>query len=181
MSEVPDEKDGRVLLSIARDAIVSHIKGSSPADFPIDSAALQGNQGCFVTIRQNEKLRGCIGSFVSDEPLCLLVREMAISAATRDPRFTPMTEKELDDFTLEISVLSPLSKVDALEKIRVGEHGLYIVKGRNRGVLLPQVAVEYGWSRDEFLGHTCLKAGLAEDAWRNECDIFVFTARIFSE
>jgi AmmeMemoRadiSam system protein A len=126
-------------------------------------------------------LRGCIGNFVSDKPLYKLVQEMALSAATRDPRFYPMKADDLDDFKLDISVLSPLKKASSVEEIQVGTHGIYIVKGSYRGVLLPQVATDYGWNRDEFLRHTCIKAGLPENAWQGECDIFIFSAQVFGE
>ena len=134
-----------------------------------------------MTIKQDEKLRGCIGNFVSDQPLYQLVQEMAISAASRDPRFYPMKPADLDSFQLEISVLSPLKQITSVENIVVGKHGIYIVKNHHRGVLLPQVATDYGWDRDTFLRHTCLKAGLPEDAWQKECDIYIFSAQVFGE
>jgi AmmeMemoRadiSam system protein A len=142
---------------------------------------LQINSGCFVTIKQKGALRGCIGNFISEQPLYKLVQEMAVSAATRDPRFYPMKAPDLTDFTLDISVLSPLVKAGSVEEIQVGIHGIYIVKGNYRGVLLPQVAVEYGWDRDQFLQHTCMKAGLPQDAWQGECDIYLFSAQVFGE
>jgi AmmeMemoRadiSam system protein A len=106
---------------------------------------------------------------------------MAVSAATRDPRFYPMKVNDLADFTLDISVLSPLAKAASVEEIRVGTHGIYIVKGSYRGVLLPQVATEYGWNRNQFLEHTCIKAGLPKDAWLGECEIYIFSALVLSE
>src|SRR6185369_594520 len=122
-----------------------------------------------------------IGNFVSDQPLYRLVQEMAVSAATRDPRFYPMKQQDLIDFDLEISVLSPLERISSLDEIQVGTHGLYIIKNSYRGVLLPQVATEYGWDRETFLKHTCLKAGLPENAWKKECDIHTFSALVFGE
>lgn len=169
------------LLKIARDTIVEHVCGRSVPAIETASAGLNLQAGCFVTIKQKGQLRGCIGNFISDQPLYRLVQEMAVSAATRDPRFYPMKPHDLDDFEIDISVLSPLERISSVDQIQVGTHGIYIVKGSYRGVLLPQVATEYGWSRDEFLRHTCIKAGLPEDAWRGECDIYIFSAQVFGE
>ena len=106
---------------------------------------------------------------------------MAVSAATRDPRFYPMKQQDLNDFGLEISVLSPLELISSVDGIQVGTHGIYLVKNSSRGVLLPQVATEYGWDRDTFLRHTCLKAGLPENAWQKDCEIYIFSALVFGE
>ncbi|MHB8057211.1 MAG: AmmeMemoRadiSam system protein A [Desulfuromonadaceae bacterium] len=181
MSDLLTKKEQRELLKIARQTIADYVSnGKVPAIAPT-SPGLNLHSGCFVTIKQKGELRGCIGNFVSDQPLYLLVQEMAISAATRDPRFYPLKVDDLADFTLDISVLSPLHKAATVEEIKVGTHGIYIVKGSYRGVLLPQVATEYGWNRDQFLQHTCIKAGLPQDAWQGECDIFIFSAQVFGE
>ena len=181
MSDLLTKKEQRGLLKIARKTIIDHItNGKVPAVAPT-SPGLNLHSGCFVTIKQKGELRGCIGNFVSDQPLYQLVQEMAVSAATRDPRFYPMKVDDLTDFTLDISVLSPLEKAASVEEIKVGKHGIYIVKGSYRGVLLPQVATEYGWNRDQFLQHTCIKAGLPQDAWQGECDIYIFSAQVFGE
>lgn len=174
-------KERKELLKIARDTIVSHVSAVPVTEVEPSSPALAAENGCFVTIKQNGQLRGCIGNFVSDKPLCRLVQEMAVSAATRDPRFYPMKAPDLQNFDLEISVLSPLRRIDSVEEIQVGIHGIYIIKNSYRGVLLPQVATEYGWDRESFLKHTCLKAGLPEDAWQKGCDIYIFSAQVFSE
>jgi hypothetical protein len=181
MPELLTENERVELLQIARDTIVSYItNGKLPA---VESASrgLNLETGCFVTIKQRGELRGCIGNFVSDKPLYSLVQEMAVSAATRDPRFYPMKSHDLRDFEIDISVLSPLEKASSVEEIKVGTHGIYIVKGSYRGVLLPQVATDYGWDRDEFLRHTCIKAGLPENAWQGECEIYIFSAQVFGE
>lgn len=181
MSDLLTKKEQRELLKIARQTIVDHITtGKVPAIAPT-SPGLNLHSGCFVTIKQKGELRGCIGNFVSDQPLYLLVQEMAVSAATRDPRFYPMKADDLADFTLDISVLSPLRQVASVEEIKVGTHGIYIVKGSYRGVLLPQVATEYNWNREQFLQHTCIKAGLPQNAWQGECDIYIFSAQVFGE
>ncbi|HIJ80401.1 MAG TPA: AmmeMemoRadiSam system protein A [Desulfuromonadales bacterium] len=181
MSELLTSQEQQQLLEIARATITGCVSGGTIPAVESAAAGLLLQSGCFVTIKRQGQLRGCIGNFVSDRPLYELVQEMAVSAATRDPRFRPMTASELEDFELDISVLSPLWKAASADEIRVGTHGIYIIKGANRGVLLPQVATEYGWDRDEFLRHTCLKAGLPENAWQGECDIYLFTAQVFGE
>lgn len=181
MSGLLTKKEQKELLKIARTTIVEYVTNRKVPAVSTKSPGLELHSGCFVTIKQKGELRGCIGNFVSDQPLYLLVQEMAVSAATRDPRFYPMKVGDLADFMLEISVLSPLEKVASVDEIKVGTHGIYIVKGSYRGVLLPQVATEYGWNRDQFLQHTCIKAGLPQDAWQGECDIYTFSAQVFGE
>ena len=181
MNHKLSSKDRKLLLELAREAITSAVRtGSSPAR-EVTAAQLLGPQGCFVTIKRQGALRGCIGNFQSDKPLYQLVQEMAVSAATRDPRFYPMKEEDLTGFELEISVLSPLAKISSPEEVVVGTHGLYLEKNFSRGVLLPQVAVEQRWDRETFLNQTALKAGLQSDDWREGADIFVFTAQVFGE
>lgn len=137
-----------------------------------------------MTLESHGELRGCIGHMAEDKPLYLSVQEMAIHAATADPRFPAVTLNELSEIDIEISALSPLAALlhDRLSEIRVGEHGLVISCGRRRGVLLPQVASREGWDRETFLSHTCRKAGLPYDAWKSsETVIEIFTADVFSE
>jgi AmmeMemoRadiSam system protein A len=181
MAELLTKKEQRDLLKIARDTIVSYVTNSSVPAVETASKGLNLESGCFVTIKQHGQLRGCIGNFISDKPLYRLVQEMAVSAATRDPRFYPMKAQDLADFELEISVLSPLELISSVDEIKVGTHGIYLVKNSSRGVLLPQVATEYGWDRDTFLRHTCIKAGLPENAWQKECEIYIFSALVFGE
>jgi AmmeMemoRadiSam system protein A len=169
------------LLTLARATIGAKISGQPLPEVENPPQALQSRSGCFVTIKQHGQLRGCIGSFVAQQPLWQTVQEMAVSAATRDPRFYPMTTPDLADFQLEISVLSPLQLIQSIDEIKVGTHGLYLIKGHAHGVLLPQVAVEYGWDRDTFLRHTCMKAGLPETAWQKDCEIYIFSADVFGE
>lgn len=181
MPELLTLEERNELLGIARETIIAHVNGAT-VPVPVSvSKGLKHKNGCFVTIKMQGRLRGCIGNFVSDKPLYQLVQEMAISAATRDPRFYPMKPADLNDFDLEISVLSPLKQTSSVDNIVVGKHGIYIVKDHHRGVLLPQVATEYGWDRDTFLRHTCIKAGLPEDAWQKDCEIYLFTALVFGE
>jgi AmmeMemoRadiSam system protein A len=172
-------KEKQLLLDIAREAIVSYVQTGTIPERQVSNSNLLVKQGCFVCIKINGMLRGCIGNFLSDKPLNRLVQEMAVSAATRDPRFYPMKEDDLKDFDVEISVLSPLHKISSIEEIEVGVHGIYLEKNFSRGVLLPQVAVEHGWDRDTFLSQTSVKAGLGKDDWQESTDIFTFSAMVF--
>jgi AmmeMemoRadiSam system protein A len=137
--------------------------------------------GAFVSLHKNGKLRGCIGRFRTDLPVCVLVRDMAISASTRDYRFKPVKIKELPDILVEISVLTPLEPVLDEKEIELGRHGIYIKQGPNSGTFLPQVASQTGWSLEEYLGHCSRdKAGIGWDGWRN-AELFRYEAIIFSE
>ncbi len=175
------EEEKILLLYIARESIASALEGRPPR-FPVDlPPALKQPCGAFVTLHKHGALRGCIGTFESDRPLYLTVAEMARSAAFNDPRFPPLSPEELDEVDIEISVLSPM-RPGRPEEVEVGKHGIYIVRGLHRGVLLPQVAVEYGWDRETFLDHTCLKAGLPPGCWRDpETEIYLFTSEVFGE
>jgi len=171
-----------ILLDAARRAIVDFVRQGSFEPVPREEKSLNRRNGSFVTIKKNGQLRGCIGNFQSERPLFREVAEMAVASATKDPRFYPMKSEDLDDFSLEISVLSPLKKIDGIEEIEVGKHGIYIEKGYYRGVLLPQVATEHGWDRQTFLKQTCIKAGLPTNAWQDDdAEIYIFSAQIFSE
>lgn len=172
----------QVLLAIARQAIIHGVRTGQEYIEPREEKVLNQRNGCFVTIKQNGQLRGCIGNFQSELPLFKEVAQMAQASAAKDPRFYPLKEQDLDNFTLEISVLSPLHKIEDIEDIEVGKHGIYIEKSFYRGVLLPQVATEHNWDRQTFLKQTCIKAGLPTDAWKAEdADIYVFSAQVFGE
>ena len=172
----------KVLLAIARQAIVQGVKSGQEYVEPREEKALNQRNGCFVTIKQNGALRGCIGNFQSELPLFKEVAQMAQASATKDPRFYPLKESDLDNLKLEISVLSPLIKVEHIDDIQIGQHGIYIEKSFYRGVLLPQVAVEHGWDRLTFLRQTCLKAGLPTDAWdSDDAEIYIFSAQVFGD
>ncbi len=181
----PEEK--RFLLNLARRTITKDLgidEFEPPPDAEIETIGphLKENRGCFVTIHKRGSLRGCIGIFEGRGPLWKNVEEMAGQAAFHDPRFSPLSKKEYGEIDIEISVLSPLRKVAGVDEIKVGEHGIYITSGFNRGVLLPQVADEQGWDRDTFLDHTCLKAGLETGCWRNPGVVIeVFSAEVFGE
>ncbi len=174
------EDDKRVLHQIAKTVIENRAKGKPLPDVKVDSPLLKENRGAFVTLHKRGQLRGCIGYIEGRGPLYRTVEEMAEAAAFRDPRFPPVNEKELDELDIEISVLTPLRKIMDINEIEVGKHGLYIKKGWNSGLLLPQVATEYGWDRKTFLEHTCQKAGLPSNAWKEkETEIYIFSADIF--
>lgn len=171
-----------VLLAIARKSIESWVHTGNIYIEPREEKALNKRSGCFVTIKQDGALRGCIGNFQSELPLFKEVAEIAAASASKDPRFYPMKDEDLANFDLEISVLSPLEKIEDVAEIEVGRHGIYLEKGFYRGVLLPQVATEHGWDRETFLKQTCLKAGLPTDAWQAEdAEIYIFSADIFGE
>lgn len=181
MSTLLSADEKKLLLDLARKTINGYVTTSKIPAMTILEENLQQHQGCFVSIKKNGALRGCIGNFTSDKPLWKTVQEMAVAAATRDPRFYPMKAADLDDYSLEVSVLSPLEKISDIEQIQVGTHGIYLEKNFSRGVLLPQVATEHGWDRDTFLAQTCIKAGLKKTDWQEGTDIFIFSAEVFSE
>lgn len=181
MNKCLSATEANKLINIARESIIRAVNEEPTPDFEVREERLNAGQGCFVTIKKEGRLRGCLGQFTSDRPLYQLVTEMAIAAATRDPRFYPMRPEDLEGIELEISVLSPLQKIESIDEIEVGKHGLYIEKNFYRGVLLPQVAVAQGWDKITFLSQTSLKAGLDKDDWKEEADIYIFTAEVFSE
>ncbi|MBN2645904.1 MAG: AmmeMemoRadiSam system protein A [Desulfuromonadaceae bacterium] len=170
------------LLAMARNAIEDHICSGKVTVTPCEERRLNLKNGCFVTIKKRGELRGCIGNFQSELPLFKNVAQMAVAAASNDPRFYHLESNELPDISLQISVLSPLEKISSIEEIQVGEHGIYVEKDYHHGVLLPQVATEHNWDRQTFLSQTCLKAGLPPRAWEEEdTDIYTFSAQIFGE
>ena len=176
------QEEKMTLLSIAKTAIESRIKNQSLSKFDIRSDTLREKRGAFVTLHKHGSLRGCIGNIHGNKPLYMTIEEMAICSAFNDPRFKPVTEEEINDLDIEISVLTPLRKIDDVEEIQVGKHGIYIEKGYCSGLLLPQVATECRWDRTTFLEQTCNKAGLPKSAWKDkDTRIYIFSADIFSE
>lgn len=175
-----NEQEKKTLHHIARTVVENRAKKKPVPEFKLESSVLKENRGAFVTIKKKGQLRGCIGYIEGRGPLHKTIEEMAEAAAFRDPRFTPVTERELPDLDLEISVLTPLKKITDINEIEVGKHGIYIKKGWYSGLLLPQVATEYGWNRQTFLRHTCEKAGLGWDDWKDKnTEIYIFSADIF--
>lgn len=176
------EQSKNKLLEIARNTMEGYIRDKRVPDIKIENTELQKPLGVFVTLKKHEQLRGCIGYIKPVAPLGEAVSRMAISASTQDPRFQPVSADELKDIEIEITVLSELTRVTDINKIEVGIHGLYIVKGYYSGLLLPQVPVEQGWDREQFLVHTCYKAGLPAYAWKeNDTEIYAFSGVIFHE
>jgi AmmeMemoRadiSam system protein A len=174
-------EEKRVLLEAAREAIASRFTGK-PGRMLKASGALAEPCGAFVTLHIHGNLRGCIGLISASKPLLETVREMAEAAAFDDPRFPPLRSGELPEVSLEISALSPFSRMKDPSEIHVGEHGIMIRLGGRSGLLLPQVATEQGWDRDTFLTHTCFKAGLPADAWKSSSAVIeIFSAVVFHE
>ncbi|MDI6839833.1 MAG: AmmeMemoRadiSam system protein B [bacterium] len=175
------KEDKDFLLKLARNSITRAVTGAPKEKInPPEFTSMREKRGCFVTIKRNNELRGCIGYILPAKPLYQTVAEMAVEAAMGDPRFTPVSPEELAELKIEISVLSPLQRVKSIDEIQVGRDGLYIKKGVYSGLLLPQVATEYKWDRDKFIEQTCWKAGLPSDAWK-EAEIYRFQAEVFCE
>jgi AmmeMemoRadiSam system protein A len=172
--------DRRLLLHIAREAIVAHVTGASFAH-PAGCEILERAGAAFVTIHSRGELRGCIGHVDGDEPLGRVVVRCAVSACSRDPRFPAVTVGELDALRIELSVLGPLEPIAGPADIEVGRHGLVVEMGWQRGLLLPQVAPEWNWDRETFLAQTCHKARLPHDAWKNGAKLWRFEAEVFGE
>jgi AmmeMemoRadiSam system protein A len=174
-------------LQIARETLTRYLTTGTIPDYTAEFheaseyAGLLQKVAAFVTLRRRDgELRGCIGRVEVSEPLYRTLQDCVISAATSDFRFPPVTESELDEILIEISALSPFRPIRSPEEIQVGRHGLLIRKDFRVGLLLPQVASDRGWSRDEFLRAICLKAGLPSGAWR-DADLYVFSAEVFEE
>ncbi len=173
----------QTLLKVARDTVEAVITSGKIPQPKSDNAELNAPCGCFVTLKNAEKLRGCIGQFTSEKPLIELVVEMAKASSTGDPRFfgDPITADELEQLDIEISVLSPLQRTDEPLSLRLGIDGIYIKKSFASGCFLPQVATETGWNKEQFLSYCCAhKAGLAPDAWKDpDTEVYLFTADVF--
>ena len=174
----------RALVEVARSAVTGAIAGGSTfAPAPADLEGLPEASGAFVTLKRDGQLRGCIGTLECWRPLAEEVARVAVSAAREDPRFDPLRPAELDDLDVEVSVLGPLEAIDPRDPdaIEIGRHGLVVEQGRRRGLLLPQVATEWGWDREQFLSHTCTKAGLPPDCWRRGAKVYRFAADVFGD
>jgi MEMO1 family protein len=176
-----DEK--RALLALARQTIETYVEKRSipPINPKMLSASLNRNCGAFVTLHKLKELRGCIGRFDTGEPLYKIVQHMAIAAATQDYRFAPVQKKEMKSITIEISVLTPLQPITSPDEIELGRHGIYIRKKMNTGTFLPQVAIETGWTTEEFLGHCAQdKMSIGWNGWK-DAELFTYEALVFSE
>jgi uncharacterized protein (TIGR00296 family) len=181
--------DGEAAVKAARSVIESHVRKKKVAPPPLP-VSFEEKSGVFVTISTypEDSLRGCIGYPEPSLPLREALVDSAISACSRDPRFPPVKESELGRIKVEVSLLTPPAEVKVRKptnlpgEVRVGQDGLIVQRGWGRGLLLPQVPVEWGWDAEEFLSQTCMKAGLPPDAWLQEdTKVFRFTAEVFSE
>jgi len=178
-----NEAQKKVLLKVAKDTVAAAVAGKPVYEPATDDKGLLAEQGCFVTLKNGEELRGCIGQFTADRPLIEMVCQMAVSSSLHDPRFSGdrITVCELPELDIEISVLSPMVKTDDPLSLRLGVDGIYITDGVRSGCFLPQVATETGWDAEEFLGYCCAhKAGLSFDAWKSAgVEVYLFTADVF--
>jgi uncharacterized protein len=175
------DADRLLLLKLARNAIVWHVHG-----LPAQAAQLEGvlarRGAAFVTLLGDDgSLRGCIGHLEVTEPLGTIIARCAVSAATQDPRFAAVDAREIDALRIELSLLGTMERISSASDVEVGRHGLVVERGRSRGLLLPQVAPEWGWDAETFLAHTCRKAGLPADAWQNGATLWRFEAEVFGE
>ncbi len=180
-----DEATRREALNIARETVKAVVCGAPRPRFEPVAEELKQHRGIFVTLKTGGRLRGCIGQFVAHQPLAEVIGEMAVAAATRDPRFTfdRIQPDEVDEVHIEVSVLGPLERIEDPLGFELGVHGVYLKHAKATGCFLPQVATEYGWSKEEFLSHCAAgKAGLARDAWKDsETEVYRFACEIIEE
>lgn len=174
----PAERE--LLLRVARAAIAAHVSGTV-APVPDMSGVLARKGGAFVTLKIRGALRGCIGHLDVDEPLGRVIPRCAVAACSTDPRFEPVSAAELPSLALEISLLAPLETMTGAADLEVGRHGLVVERDGRRGLLLPQVATEWGWDSKTLLAETCRKAGLPRDAWHHGATLWRFEAEVFRE
>jgi uncharacterized protein len=172
--------DRAVLLKLARDAIVARTTGEHAPPVP-ETEILSHKAAVFVTLHHGDRLRGCIGHLGVDQPFADVIPHCAAAASSEDPRFPAVTADEIPGLSIEVSVLTPLEPINGPDDIEVGRHGLVVESGRYRGLLLPQVATEWQWNAETFVGQTCHKAGLPPDAWKRGAKIWRFQAEVFSE
>jgi AmmeMemoRadiSam system protein A len=174
------EEQRQFLLHVARMAMTNAVTGHE-APSP-DAVLLPDASGVFVTIKRRGQLRGCLGTLQNLHGLAAEVARCAIDSARDDPRFAPVCVEELPDVSLDISILGPLEEiVPGPDAFTIGLHGLVAEQGRRRGLLLPQVAIEFGWNGEQFLSQTCVKAGLPRDAWRQGATVYRFAAEVFGD
>jgi hypothetical protein len=181
MGKELNKEQQKFLLELARKAIKNYLETGEQIKIKVDDEDLKEKRGAFVTLKVEDQLRGCIGYPLPYKPLYETIIETAISSATSDFRFTPLSLSELDKTEIEISVLSLPEAIDDVSQIEIGKHGIIISKGPFKGLLLPQVPLEYGWDLETYLSHGCLKAGLSPDEWKKGVKVEVFTAQVFSE
>jgi len=178
--ELITPEDQQRLLALARRALEARVRRQPPPRAE-RGGALEWARGAFVTIHCRGDLRGCLGRIETEAPLADTIVHLAGSVSDSDPRFEPVSARELEAIDVEISVLTPEREIHSIAEIEVGRHGLIVEQGARRGLLLPQVATEYGWDAQTFVSHTCLKATLPADAWRQDARILIFEAQVFGE
>jgi uncharacterized protein (TIGR00296 family) len=183
------DQDGQTLVKTARLVVTEYLKDGKKIDLPKDvKSKFSYKSGVFVTLNKKENLRGCIGFPTPDRILHQSLLGAAIASSTEDPRFAPVRFEELDEITFEVTVLTPPVEIKAknpseyLKMIRIGRDGLIVKLEFGAGLLLPQIPVEYGWNEEEFLGHTCEKAGAPFDYWRQKSTkVLKFEGIVFKE
>ena len=180
MNQILSDTERAAVLGAARQAIVDVTAGRPPYEAPA-TGAFGRRAGAFVSLHRGGDLRGCIGHIRADQPLALVVCQCAVAAALEDPRFPPVTADEVPQLDIEVSILTEPTLVRDVREIEVGRHGLIVEQHGHKGLLLPQVAAEYGWNRETFLSRTCAKAGLPPDSWTRGAAIFRFEAEVFGE
>jgi AmmeMemoRadiSam system protein B/AmmeMemoRadiSam system protein A len=184
-NEYLNEDDFQTLLSIARNSLKETFKAKKATEFTPEkdllTSSLEKNRGAFVTLHKHGKLRGCIGHMQEDTPLYKTVSNTVLLSAFGDRRFPPLTEDEMKDIDIEISVLSPMKTIQSWKEIVLGRDGIIVEKQGKSAVYLPQVALEQGWTIEDTLSHLCQKAGLSEDDWKSDCRFKTFTAQVFGE
>ena len=180
--------DGTILVKTARKAVTQYLTNHKKISDPIFDEKFSFNAGVFVTINDKSGLRGCIGYPLAVKKLSDALIDAAISASTNDPRFSPVKINDLDDLVFEVTVLSDTEELsthsddDILDSIKIGRDGLIVERGFQSGLLLPQVPIEYNWNTEQFLNHTCHKAGLSNDSWKDTATkISKFQGIIFRE
>ena len=181
MDDFLNEDQKKYLLGLARQAIETKLRTGKILRAKVEDKMLLNKRGAFVTLKVDDELRGCIGYPLPYKPLAETVIEMAIAAATQDYRFQSLKEEELGKLKIEISVLTLPRGIKDIHEIEVGKHGIIISKGFNKGLLLPQVPLEYDWDLETYLRHGCMKAGLDENEWKKNVQIEIFEAQVFSE
>ena len=175
-----EAEDQRRLLALARRALEARVR-RHPLPEPARGGALDTPSNAFVTIHNQGELRGCLGRLDTEAPLGDTIAQLAASVSDSDPRFFPVSLRELARIDIEISVLTPEREIQSIEEIELGRHGVIVERGVSKGLLLPQVATEQRWDRHAFVSHACLKAWLPHDAWRHGARLFVFEAQVFGE
>ena len=181
MKSVLSKEQQTFLLDLAHRAIKHYLDKNKPPKIETEDAVLKEKRGAFVTLKVDGQLRGCIGYSIPHKPLIETITDCAIAAASQDYRFPSIESEELARLKVEISVLTRPRTIEEVSEIKIGDHGIIISKGKSKGLLLPQVPVEWEWDLETYLNHGCQKAGLPEDAWKKGAKIETFSAQVFSD